>query len=62
MGPDSQAKDPGPAGVLHRGTLVLIMQILPLVREESGLTKGIKLLWSAIYCVSPRLEGIESVC
>ena len=62
MGPDLQSKDPGPAGVLDRGTLVLIMQILPLVREESGLTKRIKLLWSAIYCVSPRLEGIESVC
>ena len=39
MGSDSQNKDPCLAGVLDRGTLVLIMQILPLVREESGLAK-----------------------
>ena len=35
---------------------------LSLVREESGLAKRIGLLWSAIYWVSPRLEGTESVC
>ena len=62
MGPDSWSKDPRPAGVLDKGTLVVIMQILSLVREESGLAKKIRLLWSAIYCVSPRLEGIESIC
>ena len=49
MGPDLQSKDPHLAGVLDRGTLVVIMQILSLVREESGLAKGIRLLWSAIY-------------
>ena len=49
MGPDSKSKDPRPAGVLNRGTLVVIMQILSLVREESGLDKRIRLLWSAIY-------------
>ena len=38
------------------------MQILSLVREESGLAKRIRSLWSAIYWVSQRLEGIESVC
>ena len=62
MGPDSQSKNPHPAGVLDKGILVFIMQILSLVREESGLTKGIRSLWSATYRVSPRLEGIESVC
>ena len=49
MAPDSQSKDPLPAGVLDRGTLVAIMQILSLVREESGLAKRIRLLWSTIY-------------
>ena len=62
MGPDPQSKNPGPAGVLDRGTLIIIMRILSLVREESGLAKRIRLLWSTIYYVSPRLEGIESVC
>ena len=49
MGPDSQSKDPRPAGVFNRGKLVVIMPILSLVREESGLVKRIRLLWSAIY-------------
>ena len=53
---------PSSGSVLDRGTLVAIMRILSLVREESGLAKRIRLLWSAIYWVSPRLEGIESVC
>ena len=61
MGPDSQNKDPRPASVLNREALVVIMRILSVVREESGQAKGIRLLWSAIYWVSPRLEGIESV-
>ena len=62
MGPNLQSKDPRLAGVVDRGTMVAIMQILSLVRDESGLTKRIRSLWSAIYSVSPRLEGIESVC
>ena len=49
MGPHSQSKDPRRAGVLDRGTVVIIMQILSLVREESGLAKRIRSLWSAIY-------------
>ena len=49
MGPDSQGKEARPAGVLDRETLVAIMQILSLVREESGLAKIIRLSWSAIY-------------
>ena len=49
MGPDSQSKGPCLAGVLVRGTLVVIMRILSLVREESGLAKRIRLLWNAIY-------------
>ena len=49
MGPDLQSKDPLTAGVLDRGTLVMIMQIMSLVREESGLGKRIKSLWNAIY-------------
>ena len=48
MGPDMQSKDPRPVGVLKRETLVVIMQILSLVREESGLDKTIRSLWSAI--------------
>ena len=49
MGPDSQSEDPRPAGVLDRGALVVIMRILSLVKEESGLARKIRLLWSAIY-------------
>ena len=49
MGPDSQSKDPRAVGVLDKGTLVVIMRILSLVREESGLAKRIRSLWSAIY-------------
>ena len=49
MGLDSQSKDPHPAGVLDRGTMVVIMSILSLVREESRLAKRIRLLWSAVY-------------
>ena len=48
MGSDSQRKDPCPASVLDRGALVVIIRILSLVREESGLAKRIRLLWSAI--------------
>ena len=49
MGPDSHSKDPRPPGVLNRGALVVMMQILLLVREESGLAKIIRSLWSTIY-------------
>ena len=49
MGPDSQSKGPRPVGVPDRGTLVVIMQIQSLVREERGLVKRIRSLWSAIY-------------
>ena len=49
MGPDSQGKDHHPAGVPDGGTLVVIIQILSLVREESGLPERIRSLWSAIY-------------
>ena len=49
MGPESLSKDPRRAGVLDRGTLVVIMPILSLLREESGLAKRIRSLWSAIY-------------
>ena len=49
MGPDSQNMDPRQAGVLDRGTLVVIMQILPLVREKGGIAKRVRSLWSAIY-------------
>ena len=59
MGPES---DPCPAGVLNRETLVVIMPILSLIREESGLAKKIRLLWSTIDWVSPRLVSIERVC
>ena len=52
MGPDSQSKDPRPASVLDRGTLVVIMRILSLVREESGLAKRIRSLWS-----EPKIRG-----
>ena len=62
MGPDLQSKDPHAAGVLNRGTLVVIMQIPSLVTGESGLAKRIRSLWSAMYTVSPRLEVIESIC
>ena len=47
MGPNSQSKDPCQPGVFDRGTLVIIMQILPLVSEKKGL--------------HARLDGIESL-
>ena len=49
MGPESQSKDPRPTRVLDGGTLVVIMRIPSLVREENGLTKRIKSLWSVTY-------------
>ena len=49
MGPNSQGREPHPAGALDRETLIVIMQILSLVREDRGLAKRIRLLWSAIY-------------
>ena len=61
MGPNSMTKDPRLAGVLNRETLVVIMQIVSLVREESRLAKSIRSLQSAMYRVNPRLEGIESI-
>ena len=36
MGPDSQSKDSRLAGVLDRGTLVVIMRMLSLVRERTS--------------------------
>ena len=48
-GLDLQSKDPRPAGVLDRETFVVIMPILSLAREEGGLAKRIRSLWSAIY-------------
>ena len=36
MGPDSQSKDSGLAGVLDRRTLVVIMRILSLARERTS--------------------------
>ena len=44
MGPDLQSKDPRPAGILDRETLIVIMRILSLVREESVLAKRIRSL------------------
>ena len=40
-GLDSQSKDPRLSGVLDRGSMVVIMRILSLVREETGLAKRI---------------------
>ena len=60
MDPDSPSKDPRLASVIDSGTLALIMRILSLVREESGLSKRIRSLWSAIYRVNSRLEAIEA--
>ena len=39
MGPDPQSKDPRSAAVLDRGTMVVIIRILSLVKEESGLAR-----------------------
>ena len=49
MGSDSKSKDPRPTGVPDKGTLVVIVRILSLVREENGLAERIRSLWSAIY-------------
>ena len=39
MGPDLQSEDPRLAGVLNKGTMVVIMGILLLVSTESGLAR-----------------------
>ena len=40
---------PSPAGILDRRTIIVIIQILLLLIEESGIAKRIISLWSAIY-------------
>ena len=62
MSLDLQSKNICLAGILDNGTLVVIMGILSLVDERSGLANKIRLLWSAIYQVNLRVEVIESVC
>ena len=52
MGPDLQSNSPRPAGVFDRETLVVIMRILSLVREESGLAKRVRSLWR-----EPKIRG-----
>ena len=42
MDPDLQSRDPRSAGVVDRGTLVVIMQILSVVSKGSGLAKRIR--------------------
>ena len=42
MSPGCQIKDPHPAGILDRGTLVVIMRILSLVSEGSGLARRVR--------------------
>ena len=46
---ETETNNPRPAGVLDRGTLVVITRILSLLREESGLAKRKRSLWNAIY-------------
>ena len=62
MSLDLQSKNICLAGILDNGTLVVIMGILSLVDERSGLANKIRLLWSANYQVNLRVEVIESVC
>ena len=47
----SQLAEQGPLSgkCSRKGTLVVIMQILSLVKEDSGLAKRLRSLWSAIY-------------
>ena len=52
MGSDSQSKDPRLEGVLDRGTLVVIMRILTLVKEDSGIARFICYLLS-----KPKIRG-----
>ena len=47
--PTHRARGPHLANLLSRGTFVVIMQILLLVSEGSGLANRIRLLWSAVY-------------
>ena len=57
MGSNSQSKDPRPAGVLDSGTLVVLMRILSLAIEESGLANRTRSLWSAILLSEPKIRG-----
>ena len=58
MGPESQSKDPHPAGVLDRGTLFVIMRILSLVREESQKTSQKNKIVIECYLLSvPKIRG-----
>ena len=57
MGPDWQSKDTCLAGVFDKGTLIVIMQILSLVREESGLAKENKIVMECYLLCRPKIRG-----
>ena len=55
MGPDLQSKDPCLTGVLDRGTLVIIMQILSLVRKENSQEN--KVVMECYLLSEPKIRG-----
>ena len=57
MGPDSQSKDPRPASVLDRGTLVLIMRILSLF---SWTSQENKIVMECYLLSEPKIRGYRT--
>ena len=56
MGPDLQSKDPYPAGILDRGTLVVIIQILSLVGEENETSQENKIVMDCYLLSEPKIR------
>ena len=52
MGPDSQSKDPRPAGVLDRATLVVIMRILSKWTSQEN-----KIVMECYLLREPKIRG-----
>ena len=57
MSPGCQIKDPHPAGILDRGTLVVIMRILSLVSERKWSSQESKIVMECYLLSEPKVRG-----
>ena len=58
MGPDSHSKDPRPAGVLDRGTLVKFSNVNPVISKRRKLTSQENKIVMEFYLLSePKIRG-----
>ena len=64
MGCNEQSKDPRPAGILDRGTLVVIMRILSLVRGSiptQTATLNVKLTFVGVWLKMPDVRIVAEM-